>query len=691
MVLGAVVGCAAVAAGALVITANVAHDLRQNLHVSQIRGAVTNWNAALARQTADLRHLVEQQVDADGGGHADLVALQTSMTGRGIAAIQILRPDGPMPPPAAGPGGSNPGSLLDSAVVAEPPPTAGPSGSNPGSLLDSAVVAEALWHRRALSGLIRRGDEILVAVALPVPLGSQTPQALLVAAHGVTGLIDAMHDETGAAFGLADASGRFLVAPPGPREWVTLLEQTAPRAGMHRSLGLGDRVLGVDDLPLLDLAGRNIGFRRLVSDNTDQQWTDGLERLKEVALLLGLLTAVSAALATWARGTFHGLESALVALQSLARGDMTVRIDNENGPDEAGAAARALRIFRQGQIALRSNTSRALRRGRQRLRYIEAQLDKLSGTLDAGERGAMDSEIRRSAGSSEIGESDALDTLAVAFRIMVERVLDQHTNLQRLVADKDAALLTQARVTALEQEVSLVGRMQARLAPEALPDEGLVSVRGRLLQGEQFGGDFIDFFWLDDGVPHRRLALVLGWVDGPGLTAAFLAISARALVRALAASAASPGACLARVSDLLVADNESGLGLNMTLVSIDTETNLMVAARAGLPPPVAAVRAGAARVLNVEGAPPLGLRLGTRVPDTTLDLPARTALVLFSQGVAGTRIKGSPLGAEGMRDLLARAPDLDPDPLVTWLAGQITGPDAVRSGDASLVVLRSRA
>ena len=588
------------------------------------------------------------------------------MSGRGITAIQILRSDGVMP--------------------AAP---AGPSGLSPGSLLNPDVVAEALWHHRALSGLIRHGDEILVAVALPVPLGSQTPQALLVAAHGVTDLIDALDDETSAVIGLADASGRFLIAPRGPREWVTLLEQTTPRAGKHRSLGFGNRVLGVDDLPLLDLAGRNIGFRRLVSDDTNRQWNASLERSKDVALLLGLLTAVSGALAMWARGTFKGLESALVALQSLARGDMTVRIDSGNRPDEAGAAARALRIFRQGQIALQSNTSRALRRGRQRVRYIEGQLAKLSGTLGATERGAMDSEIRGAAGSSEIGESDALDALAVAFRVMVERVRDQHTSLQRLVADKDVALLTQARVTALEQEVSLVSRMQARLAPEALPDEGLFSVRGRLLQGEQFGGDFIDFFRLDDGGPHRRLALVLGWVDGPGLTAAFLAISARALVRALAASAASPGACLARVSDLLVADNEAGLGLNMTLVLIDTETNLLVAARAGLPPPVAAIRVGAARVLDVEGAPPLGLRLGTRVPDTTLDLPARTAMVLFSQGVAGTRIKGLPLGSEGVRDLLARAPDLDADPLVTWFAAQITGPDAVRSGDASLVVIRS--
>lgn len=685
MVTAAVIGCATVATGATILGDQVARGLRDDLHVAHIRSEVTTWNVALAHHVNDLRRAIELEVAATGGVPFDaqgqtawLATARSHLQARGITDLRIERSGDPPPGPA------------------EP----APGGAGNVALLDPVIMAEALRHRHPLSGFVRQGNDILVAVALPVlpsPQVSSTEGAMLVAVSGVTDLIEAVRADTGATVGLADPDGRFLVAPRGPREWVTLLEQTAPDVRVHRSLGMGDRVLGVDDLPLLDLAGKHIGYRRLVVDETNQLWAEDLERLTQIALLLGLLIAVSVALALYARRAFYGMESAMDALQSLARGDTTVLIEGESRRDEAGAAARALSIFRQGQIAARCNASRALRRRRQRLRYIDAQLGNLSGIFDASERTAMDAEIRRSIDAREgetpeAGGGDALNTLAVAFRVVVDCVRHQHSSLQRLIADKDAALQTQDRVRALEQEVSLVARMQARMVPDALPEEGLVSVRGRLLQGARFGGDFIDFFWLCDAAGmQKRLALVLGWVDGEGLAAAFLAISARALVRALVATAASPGACLRRVSDLLVGDNEAGLPLNMTLVVVDPEANLMIAARAGLPPPVVAVRAGSARILEVEGASPLGLRHGTKVPDTTLDLPDRTALVLFSQGVAAIEIGGVLLGSSGMCDLVARAPDLDADPLAAWLAGQLTGPDAVRTGDASLVILRSRA
>ena len=683
MVLAAILGCTAVAAGATILNDQVVRGLRNDLHVAHIRGVVTIWNAALARHANDLRRTLEQEV-ASGGVPFDfqaqaawLATARIHLRDRGITGLQIQRVDDPPPDPAAP-------APVDARIA----------------LLDPVIMAEALRHHHPLSGLMRHGDDLLVAVALPVlpsPQASPTERAMLVAVSGVIDLIDAVRGDTGATVGLADPDGRFLVAPPGPKEWATLVEQTAPDVRAHRSLDIGDRVLGVDDLPLLDLAGKHIGYRRLVMDETNQLWATDLQRLIQLALLLGLLAAVSGALTLWARRAFYGIESAMVALQSLARGDITVHIEGGSRRDEAGAAARALSVFRQGQIAARSNASRALRRRRQRLRYIDAQLGNLSGTFDASDRAAMDAEIRGSIDASEgetpeAGGGDALNTLAVAFRVMVDRVRQQHSSLQRLIADKDAALRTQVRVQALEQEVSLVARMQARMVPEALPDEGLVSVRGRLLQGARFGGDFIDFFWLGDGIgTQRRIALVLGWVDGEGLAAAFLAISARALVRALLATAASPGACLRRVSDLLVGDNEAGLALNMTLVVVEPEANLMIAARAGLPPPIAAVRAGNARILEVEGASPLGLRHGTKVPDTTLDLPDRTVLILFSQGVSAIEIGGVLLGSAGMRDLVARAPDLDADPLAAWLTGQLTGPGVARAGDASLVILRSRA
>jgi serine phosphatase RsbU (regulator of sigma subunit) len=238
----------------------------------------------------------------------------------------------------------------------------------------------------------------------------------------------------------------------------------------------------------------------------------------------------------------------------------------------------------------------------------------------------------------------------------------------------------------LEQEMSVVAQMQARLTPAALPGARRVAVRSCLLQGREFGGDFLDFFWLD--ATERRLAVVVGSVDGQGLPAAFLTISARALVRALAAGSASPGACLAQVSDLLVGENGSNLALYMTLAVLDVPANIMVVARAGLPPPIAAARPGDVRLLSVEGAPPLALRPGTRVPDTTVDLPERTLLMLFSQGLTTVEMDGMPLGTDGVRALLAQAQDLDVEPATAFLSDRLAAARCRVRGDASFVALR---
>jgi hypothetical protein len=411
-------------------------------------------------------------------------------------------------------------------------------------------------------------------------------------------------------------------------------------------------------------------------------------------VLLVVFLALCVAQSVWSGQVFRRLEQAMAAMQSLARGDTTVQIDRAEGNDETGAAASALRVFRRNQVAVQIGARRTEQRRNRKLHFIESQLDSLSATLGQAERAAMQEEIRRLSvvpDGAEHGESDALDTLAVAFKVMVSRVSAQYQSLQALVAEKDRALSAQQRMQALEQEMSMVGAMQARLAPAALPTDGQVAVRSWLQQGDKVGGDFLDFFWLDaQGGPVRRLAVVLGHVDGQGLQAAFLAITARALVRALAGASSSPGACLGRVSDLLVGDNAAALPVNIMLAVIDVGANVLTAARAGMPLPVTATRAGSSAAVPIEGAPPLGLRHGLKVPDTTTDLPERTLLVLYGQGLSDAEREGRPLGAEGIGALVAEAPDLDVEPLVSWLAARLGASDIIRYGDASLVAVRLR-
>jgi hypothetical protein len=76
------------------------------------------------------------------------------------------------------------------------------------------------------------------------------------------------------------------------------------------------------------------------------------------------------------------------------------------------------------------------------------------------------------------------------------------------------------------------------------------------------------------------------------------------------------------------------------------------------------------------------------VPDTTIDLPERTLLVLFSQGMTSFEENGLPLGAEGVRALVEQAPDLDVDPVTDFLSNRLEPSRHNFRGDASFIALR---
>ncbi len=670
VLISAVIGCLVLAVGGLLVADQRARVLEQEIQSAALRGAALGWDTTLSRHVAALQRSLVEEVGLDQRFPTTplemsdrLTAAEERLRRRGVTVLQVL-------PAQQAPALVTPGSAATTPV------------------LDEALVGELLSVRRPLGGLVRHDGQLLLTVAFPAPSAGDRATAILVVARPATDLLPALRAEAGLMFAVLDADGQYLTEPAIPREWTATLTGLVPEAGRRHLVAIGDRAIAVLDLPLTNLAGQRIGVRRWVADETDLQFRKDTGRLIGQVVILALLLCVALALALWSRKVFRGLESALEGLQALARGDTTVQIENAGRRDEVGAAAQALRVFRQSQIELQSGTSRAERRRRHQTRFIETQLDRLSATLGPTEREAMQDEIRR-AGQLSVAagaREDALDTLAIALRVMVDRVTAQQAALQRALAEQDAALQARERMQALEQEMSVVAQMQARLTPAALPGARRVAVRSCLLQGREFGGDFLDFFWLD--AAERRLAVVVGSVDGQGLPAAFLAISARALVRALAADAPSPGACLARVSDLLVGENGSNLPLDMTLAVLDVPANIMVVARAGLPPPVAAARPGDVRLLSVEGAPPLALAPGTRVPDTTVDVPERTLLVLFSQGLTTVEMDGMPLGTEGVRALVAQAPDLDVEPATAFLSDRLDAArDRVR-GDASFVVLR---
>ena len=83
------------------------------------------------------------------------------------------------------------------------------------------------------------------------------------------------------------------------------------------------------------------------------------------------------------------------------------------------------------------------------------------------------------------------------------------------------SLRVQSEWSSLQHELEVARKIQQGIVPckfPAFPDRGDIDVYGQMIPARQVGGDFFDFFLLDD----NRLGFVIGDVSGKGVPAAIL-------------------------------------------------------------------------------------------------------------------------------------------------------------------------
>jgi len=100
---------------------------------------------------------------------------------------------------------------------------------------------------------------------------------------------------------------------------------------------------------------------------------------------------------------------------------------------------------------------------------------------------------------------------------------------REMLADLGALL---ERELAVQEEMDLAGQVQQLMLPTSAPDIAGVEVAGRVQPAREAGGDYFDWFVVDDpSGTGRRLQMVLGDVMGKGLAASLIASEVRAVLR----------------------------------------------------------------------------------------------------------------------------------------------------------------
>lgn len=191
--------------------------------------------------------------------------------------------------------------------------------------------------------------------------------------------------------------------------------------------------------------------------------------------------------------------------------------------------------------------------------------------------------------------------------------------------------LEKARIAS---ELKAAHDMQMGLMPANDPVVAGFDISGICKPAEAVGGDFFDYFWLDEEKTKFGIAVVD--VSDKAMKGALTAVMTSGMVNSEVGYSQSPSIILQKVNAALYRKTERNAFITMSLAIIDTAKRTLTFANAGMTEPLL-VRAGEIQYLKVEGMRlPLGVQRKLSYRGLTTPLQVGDVLVFYTDGVPET-------------------------------------------------------
>ena len=290
------------------------------------------------------------------------------------------------------------------------------------------------------------------------------------------------------------------------------------------------------------------------------------------------------------------------------------------------------------------------------------------------------------------GRRDELGTLVRVFQNMVRQVQAREEYLESMVRartrdlEESNAQLERAKER-MESELKIAHALQGAILPKTLPDSPSFSGQALMTPAREMGGDFYDFFTLDDG----RLSLVMADVSGKGVPAAFFMAIARTVMRAAAARHPNPGPCLEEVNDAICEQNPQDLFVTLFYGILDPATGEFVYANAGHNPPFVVKRPGEVLALPMTGGMAVGVMPGLPYNEDAMTMAPGDTMFLYTDGITeAMNVEEEEFTEARLEAVLADGHALPVDAVLTNVTSAVVEfvAGAEQSDDITCIVLR---
>lgn len=261
----------------------------------------------------------------------------------------------------------------------------------------------------------------------------------------------------------------------------------------------------------------------------------------------------------------------------------------------------------------------------------------------------------------DIRTGDEVEELAHAFQYMTVELADYIRNLAAITAEKE-------RIGA---ELEVATQIQASMLPcifPAFPERKEFDIYASMTPAKEVGGDFYDFFLVDD----NYLAMVIADVSGKGVPAALFMVIAKTLLKNCAQTGASPKQVLERVNNQLCENNDAEMFVTVWLGILDLSTGGLVAANAGHEYPALRRAEGSFELVKDKHGFVLAGMEGSRYQEYDLKLEPGDTLFVYTDGVAeATDAHEELYGTDRMLKALNQMGDAGPEALLPGVKADI--------------------
>ena len=244
-------------------------------------------------------------------------------------------------------------------------------------------------------------------------------------------------------------------------------------------------------------------------------------------------------------------------------------------------------------------------------------------------------------------------------RMSIENIFISRVVEGKIVEDwgvRDASAVWQQRLQReriererVKQELRVARTIQQATLPKGVPTLEGWQITTYYQPAREVGGDFYDFYELDDG----RVGIVVGDATGKGVPAALVENASCAFLGGVAtASGSSPGDVLARVNETLVARIPPNMFVTCFYTNLDPMSGRLRYANAGHDLPYL-WHGGDAEELRARGMP-LGLMPGMSYEEKEVVLERSEGVLFYSDGLVEAHDpKGEMFGFPRLRALVA--------------------------------------